>query len=66
MSWTSTADALPKPDTWLMATLPGREYPALVRLRLETDEPLWETHPGEKVPLRGYTYWAYFPEAPTK
>lgn len=60
MSWTRTADALPEPNVWLMGTVPGREYPMLVRLKTDGDEPCWETRTGDTTPLRACSHWDYF------
>lgn len=60
MPWTRTADALPEPNVWLMGTVPGREYPMLVRLKADGDEPCWETRTGDTTPLRACSHWDYF------
>lgn len=63
MSWTRTATELPKPGVWLMGTVPGREYPMLVRLVPEgggNSEPCWETRTGDTTPLRACSHWDYF------
>lgn len=61
MPWTRTADALPEPNVWLMGTVPGREYPMLVRLKTaDVAEPCWETRTGDTTPLRACSHWSYF------
>lgn len=59
--WTRTADELPEPNVWLMATVPGREYPMLVRLKVTEDGACcWETRTGDTTPLRACSHWDYF------
>jgi hypothetical protein len=44
-----------------MGTVPGREYPMLVRLKLDGEnEPRWETRTGDTTPLRACSHWDYF------
>lgn len=72
MPWTRTADALPEPNVWLMGTVPGREYPMLVRLKTDgcavksadCVEPCWETRTGDTTPLRACSLWSYFEPVP--
>jgi hypothetical protein len=47
-----------------MATVPGREYPMLVRLKTDGAEPCWETRTGDTTPLRACTHWDYFEPVP--
>jgi hypothetical protein len=58
--WAKTADQLPKAGVWLMGTVPGREYPMLVRLKSDGDEPCWETRTGDTTPLSACSHWGYF------
>lgn len=60
MPWTRTSDSMPEPNVWLMGTVPGREYPMLVKLRTDTAEPCWETRTGDTTPLRACSHWSYF------
>ncbi len=66
--WTRTATELPEPGVWLMGTVPGREYPMLVRLLVDgcanpssdCPEPCWETRTGDTTPLAACSHWDYF------
>lgn len=56
---------MPEPNVWLMGTVPGREYPMLVRLKIDAaSEPCWETRTGDTTPLRACSHWSYFEPVP--
>lgn len=64
MPWARTASELPEPNVWLLGTVPGREYPMLVRLKTDGAAPCWETR-TETTPLEACSHWSYFEPLPT-
>ena len=60
MTWKLTTSELPKANVWLMGTVPGREYPMLVKLNTDGAEPCWETRTGDTTPLQACSHWDYF------